>query len=250
MGIFDKLLGRKEQSKGKISGEKDKPNIRKLRISRDIDGLNKALEHSNKGVRSGAAHALDYLAQCSKLASESSIKPLEKALNDNYWFVRDRAASALGWLAKVGVASESSIEPLENALTDSNGAVRDSAAKALSKLAVAGVRKKYGIKKEGFEQPKDRGNIKKFGDTEYIDSHCSICGENAKLMVLQSKDTLQVVLGGDNVFIDRSKAFALMCPDCDIVAHTSTCARIEELGDEGSTFRCPRCGKYLEPLFI
>ena len=147
MGIFDKLL-----EKG--GNEKDKPSIRKLKKNRDIDGLNKALEHSNKGVRRDAAQALAYLAKFSGVASESSIKPLEKVLIDDYWFARTYAALALGWLAEAGIASESRIEPLKRALSDSHNQVRKDAAEVLSSLAESGVRKKHRINKEEISKVK------------------------------------------------------------------------------------------------
>jgi len=117
----------------------DKPNIRQLKKNRNIDGLNKALEHSDKKVRGAAAQALARLAG-SEIVSKSSIKPLENALKDIDWYTRYCAVLALGWHAKFGVASKSSIEPLENALNDRDGAVRGEAAKSLRELEEAGVR--------------------------------------------------------------------------------------------------------------
>ena len=115
---------------GLFRSKNDKPNVLKLRKNKDIAGLTKALEHSDKKVRHTAAFHLYYFARFEGKASDSSIKPLENLLEDSSWYTRNIAADALYWLAEAGVASESSIEPLQKACYENHASLRTAAKKS------------------------------------------------------------------------------------------------------------------------
>jgi len=65
------------------------PNIRKLEEKRDVDGLIKALSHSDARTRRKAAEALG------NLGDVRAVEPLIAVLEEEAWEVREAAASAL-----------------------------------------------------------------------------------------------------------------------------------------------------------
>jgi HEAT repeat protein len=67
------------------------PNIEKLENKQDIEGLVKALDYKNLGIRISASDALVRLG-------EPAIEPLINSLRDEDVDVRIRAAEALGKL--------------------------------------------------------------------------------------------------------------------------------------------------------
>lgn len=73
-----------------------KPNVKKMEKKKDVEGLIKALEHKNKGVRRNAATALG------RLGDADAVEPLIKVLNDKDFYVRGDAAKALGEIGKKG----------------------------------------------------------------------------------------------------------------------------------------------------
>ena len=81
-----------------------------------------------------------------KWAKKGNVKKLIKALEDKYWGVREKAASALG-----NIGDERAIELLIKALGDEYGGVCDNAASALVKIgkpAVEPLIKALGSKNE------------------------------------------------------------------------------------------------------
>jgi len=108
-------------------------NIEKMEEKSDVEGLIKALKHSDPGIRQAAADAL-----C-KVGDSSAVIPLISALKDNEWVVRRYAAEALGV-----IGDQSAVEPLTEALEDpfiefGYSPVRKVAADALKQLRVAEV---------------------------------------------------------------------------------------------------------------
>lgn len=108
MGIFSKLF---------------KPNIQELEKRRDVEGLIKAVNHGDRGVRISAAEAL------SKIKDKKAIEPLIKALNDEDGDVRSSAAEALG-----KIKDTKAIQPLTKAFKDGYRRVREEAARSLIKI--------------------------------------------------------------------------------------------------------------------
>ena len=76
MGLFDSIFG-------------GSPNIEKLQKNRDVDGLIKALSHSQTYIREQAAHSLGGIKDA------RSIDPLAKALSDQNSDVQIKAAQSL-----------------------------------------------------------------------------------------------------------------------------------------------------------
>jgi len=76
MGFFDSIFG-------------GSPNIEKLQKNRDVDGLIKALSHSQTYIREQAAHALGGIKDA------RSIEPLSQALSDQSSDVQLKAAQSL-----------------------------------------------------------------------------------------------------------------------------------------------------------
>jgi len=101
-----------------------KPNIRKLKESKDVPGLINALEYKSKSsIRKAAAEALG------KIGDKSAIKALKETLSDNNVFVRAQAAKALG-----EIRSSKSAFALIRSLKDPKGHVRTEVATALGKI--------------------------------------------------------------------------------------------------------------------
>ena len=100
------------------------PNVIRLKATRNIGGLVKALKFKgDSGIRVNAARALG------ELRNRLAIPPLIGALSDENRLVRKNAAEALG---KIG--DSSALEPLVEALNDEDGFVQAKAAAALGKI--------------------------------------------------------------------------------------------------------------------
>ena len=112
--------------------------IGRMERTRNISGLNTALQDSDREMRWRAASSLDYLT-LKGVHARSSIEPLNNALYDIDDDVRENAASALGNLTKRGIYDWSSIEPLNSVLHDPEINVRILASCALGNLAEVGV---------------------------------------------------------------------------------------------------------------
>lgn len=111
MGIFDK-----------------KPNVNKMKVKRDVEGLIKALQYKESSVRANAVLAFG------EIEDERAIKPLIKVLEDKNEddVIRGNAASAISnQHEKLRLAA---LEPLADALYDSSTYVRWQGAKALSSM--------------------------------------------------------------------------------------------------------------------
>ena len=107
----------------------DKPDVKKMEMERDIEGLIKALGYKNKGsieeqwIRGYAASALG------KIGDTRAIGPLIKVLDDPDTDVRMRVAEAMG---KIG--DERAMEPLIKALADPDADVRARVSEAMGKI--------------------------------------------------------------------------------------------------------------------
>ena len=99
-----------------------KPNIRKLKAKKDVEGLIKALGHRDEYVRENAVRALG------EIGNARAIEGLIKALDDSDWPVREAAAEELG---KIG--DPRAVEHLIKALDDDID-VRLKAVEALGKI--------------------------------------------------------------------------------------------------------------------
>ncbi|HEX7171294.1 MAG TPA: HEAT repeat domain-containing protein [Candidatus Limnocylindria bacterium] len=110
------------------------PNIEKLKATRDVRGLIKALGHSDAEIRRGASLALG------ELADPRAVEPLARALEaEQEPSVRRAVAQALTKVAPPGsgVAREGTLHSSIAALTDESEYVRRGAAKALGRLGDA-----------------------------------------------------------------------------------------------------------------
>ena len=131
-----------------------KPNVEKLLAKGDINGLIKALNDGDAGLRYRAATALgefddDIVVQAlkealydehlvvryssadslAKIGAQSAVTDLRRALKDKQWIMRKKAALALG---KIG--DESSVDVLVNTLRDEDEEVRKAAVVALQNI--------------------------------------------------------------------------------------------------------------------
>jgi len=100
-----------------------KPDVKKMKSKKDIEGLIKALKDKDEDVGTNAAEALG------EIGDARAVEPLIQALKDEHEDVRGEAADALG---EIGDAR--AVEPLIQALKDEHEDVRGEAADALDKL--------------------------------------------------------------------------------------------------------------------
>ena len=122
------------------------PNIRKMKENHDIDGLIKALKHSDTVVRMDAAIALG------EIRNIRAVEPLIDALKDTE-IVRWEAVWALG-----EIGDKRAVGPLINLLKDSDTNVRWDAAESLRKIRDP--RGLDALKK--FEGPRKKKEIHRF----------------------------------------------------------------------------------------
>lgn len=104
-----------------------KPNIEKLKVKKDVEGLIKALKHKDRDIREKAAKALG------KIKGERAVETLIQALKDEGTWVRQEAAKALG-----KIKDKRAVRPLIQVLKDCRyedaGGVAEEAAEALGKI--------------------------------------------------------------------------------------------------------------------
>ncbi|MFZ3385591.1 MAG: HEAT repeat domain-containing protein [Candidatus Hydromicrobium sp.] len=99
-----------------------KPNVEKIRVNKDVEGLIRALKYKDKDVRWEAVEALVKIGK-------PAVELLIEALKDEDWHVRGRAAVALG-----NIGDGRAVGPLIKALKDKDSDVRMRAAEALVKI--------------------------------------------------------------------------------------------------------------------
>jgi len=100
-----------------------KANVDKMKASKDVEGLIKALKHRDARVRWNAADALG------EIGDKRAVEALIEALRDE--------ASAVGYSAAISlgkIRDARAIEPLVVVLEGKNAPVRERAAEALDKL--------------------------------------------------------------------------------------------------------------------
>lgn len=103
-------------------GRMDKPNVERLRENKDVDGLIRALEHTDKDVRHEARKALGRIGQ-------PAVEPLIQALKVEDEWLRVNIAWAF---ARIGDVR--GIEQLNQLLQDKSRHVRISASNALKEI--------------------------------------------------------------------------------------------------------------------
>ncbi len=109
MGIFDIFKG--------------KPDIKKMKENKDVEGLIEALKHKDNLIREDAAEALG------RIGDKRAVKPLIHALEDEDRGVRKLTAVALG-----NIKDKRAVEPLINALKDGGYGVYEDASWALGRI--------------------------------------------------------------------------------------------------------------------
>ena len=158
MGILGKLFG--------------PPDVQKLALKRDVEGLVKILGHEKVGWEAARAleelrdsRAIDPLIAAlsdqdskvreraaellGKMQDPRAIQPLIAALSDEEWLVRSKVNSALEKLA------DKAVDPLLAALANPNSLVREGAARALGNLSdpraveplIAALKDEYDVRK-------------------------------------------------------------------------------------------------------
>lgn len=102
-----------------------KPDINKMRNSKDIDGLIKALRHQDIRIRMNAAYAIG------DVGDRKGVEPLIEVLKDPIqgWGIRMVAATSLGKLH-----DERAIEPLEALATGKDTTAADAATIAIARI--------------------------------------------------------------------------------------------------------------------
>jgi len=106
-----------------------KPDVKKMREKKDIDGLINALKDKDVGVRMNAAYALGDMGDI------KAVEPLIEALKD-VWGVKLAAATALG-----NLHDERAIEPLEALKTGTGAAPHSGLETKAAAVALARIKR-------------------------------------------------------------------------------------------------------------
>lgn len=233
-----------------------KPNIEKLKEKRDVDGLIRALKHSDWLVHQRAAGALGKID--GPRATEALIELLGNSDRNN----RQYAVSAL---AEIGDAR--AVNSIIGALRDSSYSVRLCAAEALGKIkdgkAIAPLMKALGDEEPGIRREAakalagfrlNRGKILEKAEeracgADYLEGSnffalCEKCGEPCEVLGLKFAPEVLRVMSEPHLELAR------YCEKCNIVV----CARCARAGYYWETWMkhtmffggCPHCGEDME----
>jgi HEAT repeat protein len=100
-----------------------RPNVRRMLKKRDVNGLIRAVNDEERGIRLAAIEALG------EIGDLRAVEPLIASLQDGSWGVRSSAATALG-----SIGDGRAVKPLSSLIKDSKKVVRKAAAEALEKI--------------------------------------------------------------------------------------------------------------------
>jgi len=100
-----------------------KPNIRRMILMNDVEGLIQAMKHKDWHIRERAVMAFSYIGDT------KAIEPIIQALKDRHKSVRLAASLILGFMV-----DERAVKPLIQNLKDKHSSVRYGAAGALGSI--------------------------------------------------------------------------------------------------------------------
>jgi len=100
-----------------------RPNVRRMLKKRDVNGLIRAVNDEERGIRLAAIEALG------EIGDPRAVEPLIASLQDGSWGVRSSAATALG-----AIGDGRAVKPLSSLIRDGKKVVRKAAAEALAKI--------------------------------------------------------------------------------------------------------------------